>query len=47
MLSVLISGRLVRDLQTRTGKSGKPYTTALVAVPVEAVGEGCCHLEGH
>ncbi len=40
MLSLLISGKLVRDPQTRTGKSGKPYTTALVAVPVKAVSDG-------
>ncbi len=37
MLSVLISGKLVRDPQTRTGRSGKPYTTALVAVPMKVV----------
>ena len=40
MLSVLISGKLVRDPQTRTGKSRKPYTTALVAVPVKAMSDG-------
>ncbi len=40
MLNVLISGKLVRDPQTRVGKSGKPYTTALIAVPVRAVSEG-------
>ncbi len=40
MLSVLVSGKLVRDPQTRTGKSGKPFATALIAVPVKAVSEG-------
>ncbi len=40
MLSVLVSGRLVKDPQTRTGKNGKSFTTALVAVPVETVSEG-------
>jgi len=40
MLSVLVSGKLVRDPQMRTGKNGKPFTTALIAVPVEAVREG-------
>ncbi len=40
MLSVLVSGKLVRDPQTRTGKSGKPFATALIAVPVQAVSEG-------
>ena len=40
MLSVLVSGKLVRDPQTRTGKNGKPFVTALIAVPVEAVSEG-------
>ncbi len=40
MLSLLVSGKLVRDPQTRVGKSGKPYTTALIAVPVKAVSEG-------
>ncbi len=40
MLSVLISGRLVQDPKKRTGKTGKPYTTSLVSVPVEAVSEG-------
>ncbi len=39
MLSVLVSGKLVRDTQTRTGKSGKPFATALIAVPVEAISE--------
>ncbi len=39
MLSILVSGKLVREPQTRTGKNEKSYTTALVAVPVEAVGE--------
>ncbi len=40
MLSVLCSGRLVHDPKKRTGKTGKPYTTALLAAPVEAVSEG-------
>ncbi len=40
MLSALISGRLVQDPRKRTGKTGKPYTTALLTVPVEAVSEG-------
>jgi single-stranded DNA-binding protein len=35
MLEVLISGKLLRDPQTRTGPSGKPFCTALVRVPVE------------
>ncbi len=39
MLSLLVAGRLVRDPQMRTGKNGKPYTTALIAVPVKAVSE--------
>ncbi len=39
MLSVLVSGRLVKMPQRRTSKSGKPYTTALIAVPVEVWGE--------
>ncbi len=47
MLSILVSGKLVRDPQQRTGKNGKPYATALVAVPVEAVDEGYRRLEGH
>lgn len=33
MLEVLISGRLIRDPQTRQGKSGQNFTTALVRVP--------------
>jgi single-stranded DNA-binding protein len=32
MLDVLVSGRLVRDPVTRTGQSGKPFTTALLRV---------------
>ena len=40
MLSVLAAGKLVRDPQARTGKSGKPYTTALVAASVDVVNEG-------
>ena len=40
MMSVLVSGRLVKDPQTRTGRNGKSFTTALVAVPVETVSEG-------
>lgn len=40
MLSASISGRLVQDPRKRTGKTGKPYTTALLTVPVEAVSEG-------
>ncbi len=40
MLSILISGKLVRDPQMRTGKNGKPFATALIAVPVETVREG-------
>lgn len=35
MFEVLISGKLVRDPQVRTGQSGKPFTTALVKIPVE------------
>lgn len=35
MLDVLISGKLFRDPQVRIGQSGKPFTTALVRVPVE------------
>jgi single-stranded DNA-binding protein len=35
MLEVLISGRLIRDPQTRQGKSGQSFTTALVRVPVD------------
>lgn len=35
MLEVLLSGKLLRDPQTRTGQSGKPFTTALVRVPTE------------
>jgi single-stranded DNA-binding protein len=30
MIDALISGRLVRDPMTRTGQSGKPFTTALL-----------------
>jgi single-strand DNA-binding protein len=33
MLEILTSGKLVRDPQTRTGKSGNPFTTALLRVP--------------
>lgn len=32
MLDVLVSGRLVRDPQTRVGQSGKPFTTCLLRV---------------
>ncbi len=39
MLSLLVSGRLVRDPQQRTTRTGKPYTTALVVVPVETRSE--------
>ncbi len=39
MLSVLVSGSLVRDSQQRTTRTGKPYTTALVVVPVETMSE--------
>lgn len=39
MLSVLLSGRLIRDPATRSGRNGKPYTTALVSVPVDARAE--------
>lgn len=39
MLEVLISGRLLRDPQTRTGKSGQSFTTALVRVSVGQGGE--------
>lgn len=35
MLSVLISGRLVRDPRIGTGRNGKTYTTALISVAVE------------
>jgi hypothetical protein len=35
MLEVLISGKLIRDPQTRQGKSGQSFTTALVRVPVD------------
>lgn len=35
MLEALITGKLLRDPQTRTGQSGKPFTTALVRVPTE------------
>jgi hypothetical protein len=35
MLELLISGKLLRDPQARTGQSGKPFTTALVRVPTE------------
>ena len=35
MLEVLISGKLFRDPQVRVGQSGKPFTTALVRVPVD------------
>lgn len=34
MLEVLISGKLLRDPTTKTGPSGKSYTTALVRVPM-------------
>lgn len=33
MLSVLISGTLIRDPQTRTSQNGNAYTTALIRVP--------------
>jgi single-stranded DNA-binding protein len=32
MIDALISGRLVKDPQTRIGQSGKPFTTALLRV---------------
>jgi single-stranded DNA-binding protein len=35
MLEVLMSGKLLRDPVTRTGASGKPFTTALLRVPTE------------
>jgi single-strand DNA-binding protein len=35
VFDVLISGKLIRDPQVRMGQSGKPFTTALVRVPVE------------
>ncbi len=35
MFEVLISGKLVRDPQVRVGQSGKPFTTALVRIPIE------------
>jgi single-stranded DNA-binding protein len=35
MFDVLLSGRLVKDPQTRTGASGKPFTTALLICPTE------------
>jgi single-stranded DNA-binding protein len=35
MFEVLISGKLIRDPQTRQGKSGQSFTTALVRVPVD------------
>ena len=34
MLDVLVSGKLVRDPVTRTGQSGKPFTTGLLRVDV-------------
>ena len=34
MLDVLVSGKLVRDPVTRTGQSGKPFTTCLLRVDV-------------
>ncbi len=40
MLSILVSGKLVRDPQQRIGKNGKPYATALIAVPVKAMSDG-------
>jgi single-strand DNA-binding protein len=40
MLSALASGRLVRDPKRRVGKNNKSYTTALIAVPVETLGDG-------
>lgn len=39
MLEVLISGKLLRDPQTRTGPSGKPYSTAMVRASVGSKGE--------
>jgi single-stranded DNA-binding protein len=30
MIDVLVSGKLIRDPVTRTGQSGKPFTTALL-----------------
>jgi single-stranded DNA-binding protein len=41
MLEVLMSGRLIRDPATRTGPSGKPFTTALLRVQTDGNdGEG-------
>lgn len=40
MLSVLVSGKLVRDPQARMGKGGKPFCTALIVASIEAVTEG-------
>ena len=34
MLDVLVSGKLIREPVTRTGQSGKPFTTALVRCDV-------------
>lgn len=34
MLEVLASGKLIKDPDTRTGQSGKPFTTALLRVDV-------------
>lgn len=39
MLSVLLAGRLIRDPATRSDRNGKPYTTALISVPVEVRAE--------
>lgn len=39
MMEILIAGRLLRDPATKTGPSGKPYTTALVKTPMGTKGE--------
>lgn len=40
MLSILASGKLVRDPQTRTGRNGKSFVTGLLSVAVETRNDG-------
>jgi single-stranded DNA-binding protein len=39
MLDVIVSGHLIHDPVVRTGQNGKPFTTALLKVPLDQSGE--------
>lgn len=40
MLTVLIAGKLTKDPKTGTGKTGSPWTSATVRVPIQPAAEG-------